>query len=111
MSIRTRTRTRDYGEDNIFWRASQRQQHGDQQKYLWTTAEAVGYATKHHLDDIGKAYGNIEQTLMSKINESNQRRFRAVLFGVIGSIVWVLFVFGSDRKNFEGQTAGIARKH
>ena len=108
----TDTDKRTTGEDTyVSGEQSQRQQHGDQQKYLWTTAEAVGYATKHHLDDIGKAYGNIEQTLMSKINESNQRRFRAVLFGVIGSIVWVLFVFGSDIKNWlSGQTAGIAKE-
>ena len=91
--------------------AEQNQQHEDQQKYLWTTAEAVRYATKHHLDDIGKAYGNIEQTLMSKINESNQRRFRAFLVGGIGAIVWVLFVFGTDIRNWlSGQTAGIAKE-
>ena len=87
------------------------EEHGDQQKYLWTTAEAVRYATKHHLDDIGKVYGSIEQTLMSRINESNQRRFRAVLLGGVGAIVWVLFVFGTDIKNWlSGQTAGIAKE-
>ena len=105
------TKTTETPPEGVEGGAERQQQHEDQQKYLWTTAEAVRYATKHHLDDIGKAYGNIELTLMSKINESNQRRFRAVLFGGVGAIVWVLFVFGTDIKNWlSGQTAGIAKE-
>ena len=84
---------------------------GSEKKHLWTTTEALSFASKHYAEDLGKAYANMERNLMSRIKESNQKRFRILFFGGLGALGFVLFVFGKDiREWLSGQTAGIAKE-
>mmetsp|Transcript_8771 Transcript_8771/g.14587 ORF Transcript_8771/g.14587 Transcript_8771/m.14587 type:complete len:415 (-) Transcript_8771:175-1419(-) len=54
-------------------------------------------------------YEELEQNVMQRLHESNQRRFRIILLSSILFIAWITAVFGTRiRKAFTEQTAGLA---
>jgi hypothetical protein len=80
-------------------------------KKLWTTAEAISYATRLYTQQINNAYGDLETAVMSRIKESNQRRFRMYFFPMTISVIVVTYFFGSEiRKTLTDQTAGLAKE-
>jgi hypothetical protein len=75
-----------------------------ERKYLWTSAEAITYATT-------RAYGDMETAIMSRIKESNQRRFRMYFYPSMILVSAVIYFFGSEfRKYLAQETAGLAKE-
>eukprot|EP01041_Mallomonas_annulata_P002268 gene2268-4416_t len=76
-----------------------------------TTAEAIALATKHYTQEINRAYSDMERVLMTRIHESNTRRFRVILLSITVGLFWIIAVFGGHiRKMLTDQTAGLARE-
>ena len=76
------------------------------------TAVAVAAASAaKYSQQYTNAYVELEKTLMSRIHESNRRRFRLALISTILFIIWVVAVFGKMiRKALTNQTAGLAKE-
>ena len=76
------------------------------------TAVAVAAASAaKYSQQYTNAYVELEKTLMSRIHESNRRRFRLALISTILFIIWVVAVFGKMiRKTLTNQTAGLAKE-
>jgi hypothetical protein len=75
-----------------------------EKKYLWTSAEAITYATT-------RAYGDMETAIMSRIKESNQRRFRMYFYPSMIGLTVIMYFFGSEiRKYLAQETAGLAKE-
>ncbi len=52
---------------------------------------------------------DIEQSLMKRIHESNQRRFRLLFFGSLGAIIWFFVAFGETiGQKLKSMTTGLA---
>ena len=52
---------------------------------------------------------DIEQSLMKRIHESNQRRFRLIFFGSLGAVIWFFVAFGeSIGAKVKSMTTGLA---
>ena len=77
--------------------------------YLWTQAEAIAFATKHTTEEAAKYYEGVEKQIMSRINESNTKKFRMYFWGTLFGLSVVVYAFGSEIKQFFFKTtAGIA---
>jgi len=75
------------------------------------TAETIGTATLHATHELNKVYHDLEQQLMSRINESNTKRFRMIVLGTILGIVWIVSVFGKPiRAHVAKGTADLAKE-
>lgn len=75
------------------------------------TAETIGTATLHATHELNKVYHDLEQQLMSRINESNTKRFRMIVLGTILAIVWIVSVFGKPiRAHVAKGTADLAKE-
>ena len=73
-------------------------------------ATAAEVATKYS-QQYTNAYVELERTLMSRIHESNRRRFRLALISTVVFIIWVVAVFGKMiRKALSERTAGLAKE-
>lgn len=92
------------GNSNVDSTASTSSGGHKERKYLWTSAEAITYATT-------RAYGDMETAIMSRIKESNQRRFRMYFYPSVILISAVVYFFGSEfRKYLAQETAGLAKE-
>lgn len=75
------------------------------------TAESIGTATLHATHELNKVYHDLEQQLMSRINESNTKRFRMIVLGTLLAIVWIVSVFGKPiRAQVAKGTADLAKE-
>lgn len=58
---------------------------------------------------LNHSYEDLERILMERIHESNKRRFRLTLFGLIIGVAWFFIVFGERISNWiRSMTTGLA---
>jgi hypothetical protein len=75
--------------------------------YYGATVQRIG-STLHFAE---QKYEDFEKQVMSRLQESNRRRFRLYFFGSIAGIVAITLVFGrSIRQGVSEQTAAIAKE-
>lgn len=74
-------------------------------------ANALGSATLHYTYEFNKLYYDVEKNVMSKINESNRRRFRLIVLSILIGTIVLFLVFGTKiRKGITDGTADIAKE-
>jgi hypothetical protein len=75
--------------------------------YYGATVQKIG-STLHFAE---QKYEDFEGKVMSRLQESNRRRFRIYFFGSIGVVLAISIVFGSRiRKGVTNQTAALAKE-
>mmetsp|Transcript_6377 Transcript_6377/g.10450 ORF Transcript_6377/g.10450 Transcript_6377/m.10450 type:complete len:425 (-) Transcript_6377:1507-2781(-) len=63
----------------------------------------------NYTTSVNNSIKDIEQSLMKRIHESNQRRFRFMFFGTLGAITWFFVVFGGTiGRKLKSMTTGLA---
>jgi hypothetical protein len=76
-----------------------------------TTSEESKSSATFYSQEFNKIYGDMERKMMTRINESNQRRFRIVLISSVLFIIWIVAIFGKKiRQSFTKEAAGLARE-
>jgi len=74
-----------------------------------SSSSGFGSSRFYTAKDFQNAYSDIERSVMSKINEENSTRFRAILVGGTLFILWIGSVFGDDiKKSLIDSTSSIA---
>jgi hypothetical protein len=74
-------------------------------------ANALGSATLHYTYEFNRLYSDVEKNVMSKINESNRRRFRLIVISILIGAIVMFVVFGTKiRKGITDGTADIAKE-